>query len=367
MDASPFVHIKKGPDCANPTQVARYLLEEGKAPLAGQDFDTETTMSLIDPIQLMNLFGTAPQRKTRAQEQPQRFQVHMNRALDGRQTPAQTPRLGGGSGLDDSLIHSALNGLADLMRQSQPDARNASAARTASAERTASALGPEPAPELRPAPEPAAPPAIGEISAAFESGSRGVGAIGYDRNGGTSYGTYQIASRPGTMKRFISFLKEREPQWAAALQAAGPANTGSTRGKMPQVWRDIADAEPERFGRLQRDFIAASHYEPARDKILARTGVDLDTLPAAAREALWSTSVQHGAGGAARIFTRAIRAMEGGPSGEEFAQELIDTVYDRRKTQFSSSTARVQASVRSRMDTEKQMVLAMLNGEDTTA
>jgi hypothetical protein len=231
----------------------------------------------------------------------------------------------------------------------------------------ANPLEPKPAAQAQTAPEPVESAAIGEISAAFESGSRGAGAIGYDKNGGTSYGTFQIASRPGTMKRFIAFLKEKEPEWAATLEAAGPANTGSTRGRMPKAWRSIADAEPERFGRLQRDFIAASHYEPARDKILARTGVDLDTLPTAAREALWSTSVQHGAGGAARIFTRAIRAIEGGPSGEEFAQELIDTVYDRRKTQFSSSTARVQASVRSRMDTEKQMVLAMLDGEDTTA
>ncbi len=367
MDASPFVHIKKGPDCANRTQMARYLLEEPKAPLAGQDFDTETTMSLIDPIQLMNLFGTAPQRVSRAPEQPEKFQTHMHRAMTGRHSPAQTPRLGGGSALDDSLIHSALNGLADLMRQNQPDARTASDARTESAARTASALGPKPAPEPRPAPEPAAPPAIGEISAAFESGSRGVGAIGYDKNGGTSYGTFQIASRPGTMKRFIAFLEKREPDWAATLKAAGPANTGSTKGAMPRAWRGIAEADPDRFGRLQRDFIAASHYEPARDKILARTGVDLDTLPTAAREALWSTSVQHGAGGAARIFTRAIKALDGNPSGEEFAQELIDTVYDRRKTQFSSSTARVQASVRNRMDTEKQMVLAMLNGEDATA
>jgi hypothetical protein len=323
-------------------------------------------MSIIDPIHLMNLLGTAPERQARAGGRPERFQAHMNRALLGRTASARDTGPGG-SALDDSLIHSALNGLATLMRQAEAGSRAEPRPGPRPAAAPQAVAGSQTVTGSQAAHKPQAPPEIGELSATFESGSRGVGAIGYDKNGGTSYGTFQIASRPGTMKRFISFLKEREPQWAAALQAAGPANTGSTRGKMPAVWRGIADAEPERFGRLQRDFIAASHYEPARDKILARTGVDLDTMPAAAREALWSTSVQHGAGGAARIFTRAIRALEGGPSGEEFAQELIDTVYDRRKTQFSSSTARVQASVRSRMDTEKQMVLAMLDGEDTTA
>ena len=169
------------------------------------------------------------------------------------------------------------------------------------------------------------------------------------------------------MKEYIEFLKDREPQWAASLKAAGPANTGSTRGKMPAAWRAIAEENPEKFGSLQREFIAASHYEPARERIMSRTGVDMDAMPAAAREALWSTAVQHGAGGAARLFSRAIKSMGEDMPENRFAQKLIEKVYDSRKTQFGSSTAQVQASVRGRMDEEKGMVLAMLGGEDATA
>ena len=300
-------------------------------------------MSLIDPIHLMTLFGKAPERQSRPSAPAagaDRFQAHMRRAIDGGDLRELGARLGG-SAAENTLMHSALNGLASLMGQSQ-----AVTAKKSPAD---------------------APAAIGQLSATFESGSAGVGAIGYDKNGGTSYGTYQIASKPGTMKEFIEFLKDRKPEWAEALKAAGPANTGSTRGRMPAAWRAIAEQDPEKFGSLQREFIAASHYEPARERILSRTGVDMDTMPAAAREALWSTAVQHGAGGAARIFSRAIRSIGEGASENSFAGKLIDKVYDSRKTQFGSSTAQVQASVRGRMDTEKGMVLAMLNGEDATA
>jgi len=165
------------------------------------------------------------------------------------------------------------------------------------------------------------------------------------------------------MKGFIEFLREKEPAWAGKLKAAGPADTGSTKGRMPDAWRSIAAEDPEKFGQLQRDFIEATHYAPARDKILARTGVDMDTMPAAAREALWSTSVQHGPAGAARIFSRAVKSIGTDQPEHQFAQKLIDTVYDNRKSQFGSSTASVQASVKNRMNVEKEMVLAMLDDE----
>jgi hypothetical protein len=91
----------------------------------------------------------------------------------------------------------------------------------------------------------------------------------------------------------------------------------------------------------------------------------MDTLPPAAREALWSTAVQHGPAGAAKIFGQAIKSVGQNHSEQQFAQKLIDKVYDSRKSQFGSSTASVQASVRGRMNVEKDMVLAMLNGTES--
>jgi hypothetical protein len=298
-------------------------------------------MSLIDPIQLMTMLGTAPERQSRAAARADRFQSHMRQAMGGGDAQALGAGLGGSS-MDNTLMQSALHGLASLMRQSPAAAGRSDSKADAHA-------------------------GIGGLSAAFESGTEGVSAIGYDKNGGTSYGTYQIASKPGTMKEFIAFLKDRQPDWAAKLKAAGSANTGSTKGRMPDAWRSIAEKDPEGFGRLQREFIESTHYEPARDKILSRTGMNVDELPAAAREALWSTAVQHGPAGAARIFSRAIKSIDGELPENRFAQKLIDKVYENRKSQFGSSTVSVQASVQGRMNTEKEMVLAMLQGEDARA
>lgn len=296
-------------------------------------------MSLLDPIQLMTLMGTTPERKSRSAAVAGGFQNHMRQALGARDLNALNSNLGG-SAMENSLMQDALHGLASIMRHEQAGART----------RTGGAAGKR--------------EDVGALSATFESGTQGVNAIGYDKNGGTSYGTFQIASKPGTMKSFIEYLHDREPQWGAKLKAAGPADTGSTKGRMPEAWRGIAAEDPEKFGQLQRDFIEATHYAPARDKILARTGVDMDTMPAAAREALWSTSVQHGPAGAAKIFGRTIKSIGTDQPEHEFAQKLIDKVYETRKSQFGSSTASVQASVKNRMNVEKDMVLAMLNNQN---
>lgn len=293
-------------------------------------------MSPIDPLQMMTLMGTAPERKARKATPLGGFHGQMRQALGGSDRINAIGGNMGGSPLESALMQDALNGLAAIMTP-----------------RPQKNLIPSRGPSERPA-------AIGDISAAFESGTQGVGAIGHDRNGGTSYGTYQIASKPGTMKEFIDFLRDREPRWAQALKTAGPADTGSTRGRMPAAWQSIAAQDPDRFGQLQREFIEATHYQPARDKIFSKTGIDIDTMPAAAREALWSTAVQHGPAGAARIFNRAISAIGSNPSSPRFAKHLIDTVYESRTTQFGSSTPQVQASVRDRMQAEKGLVLAML-------
>ena len=116
---------------------------------------------------------------------------------------------------------------------------------------------------------------IGVLSAHFESCEKGPGAIGYDDNGGTSYGTYQISSRAGTMKLFIDYLSEQAPDLANKLKAAGPANTGNSSGKMPAAWKKVATQDPVRFSKLQYDFIEKSHYLPAVQEISDRTGLDI--------------------------------------------------------------------------------------------
>lgn len=207
---------------------------------------------------------------------------------------------------------------------------------------------------------------LGTLSARFESGNRDIEAIGYDRRGGTSYGKYQISSRAGSMERFIHFLENKTPEWASKLQAAGPANTGSTAGKMPEAWKAIAAENPVQFGNLQHAFIRHDHYMPARDMILEQTGLNFDQAPVALQEVLWSTAVQHGPTGAARIFTQAADRFLTQSDSTQNPQDLIEEIFDIRSHQFESSTAKVQNAVKNRFTQEKQLAFAMLNQTNTS-
>lgn len=201
---------------------------------------------------------------------------------------------------------------------------------------------------------------IGSLSAQFESGSGGVSTIGYDHVGGTSYGKYQIASKPGTMESFLEFLDDKAPAWADRLRNAGPANTGSKEGGMPAQWANIAKENPQLFEKLQHEFIGRETYTPARDMIFKQTGLDFDNAPPALREVLWSTSVQHGPTGAAKIFNKVIDRFVGQGNEGDFNSKLIEGVYDTRKGQFGSSSKRVQQAVANRLDSEKSLALNML-------
>lgn len=208
---------------------------------------------------------------------------------------------------------------------------------------------------------------IGQLSARFESGNEGISAIGYDRTGGTSYGKYQIASKPGSMDQFIKFLERENPNIAARLKSAGPADTGSRDGKMPQVWRSIAQEQAELFEDLQKRFISESHYQPALKGIKA-AGYEVESLSPAMHEVLWSTAVQHGPSGAVRIFTQSANMVgisEGQSIGDQEEQQLIKSIYELRGTLFGSSTAEIQASALRRMQDEKNLALAMLQSNKT--
>ena len=200
--------------------------------------------------------------------------------------------------------------------------------------------------------------ALGELSARFESGRDGASAIGYDAGGGTSYGIYQIASRVGTMERFLDYLDDRMPAWAQRLRTAGPANTGSRQGGMPAAWRTIAAEDPKRFTQLQHEFIEKTHYLPALEEITQRTGVNLAKAPTALQEVLWSTAVQHGPKGAANIFSKAIAAADTG-NGKILTRDVVESVYATRAKQFGSANAEIQAAVQARFHKERQLALTM--------
>jgi len=63
-------------------------------------------------------------------------------------------------------------------------------------------------------------------------------------------------------------------------------------------WKDLAKSEPD-FGDAQHSFIKSTHYDPALSG-LKDAGIDLSGRSAAVQDAIWSSSVQFGAGNAKR-------------------------------------------------------------------
>ncbi len=321
------------------------------APAAGRQLEMPSTLQLRNPV----LAGRSPSDLARAQ-------TFTKAQTDLRQTQAMEGLMQSLSGGGDSPLDLARNmGVARHLRS----LTNAVEGRVgnlsmgdfihtrSTGKRTRRAATPE-------------SDGLGQLSARFESGGDGIAAIGYDRNGGTSYGKYQIASRVGSMKNFLEFLDGEAPDVAQRLRKAGPANTGGRRGGMPDAWRAIAKAQPERFEALQEAFIRESHYKPAMEAIVERTGLEADKLSPAMREVIWSTAVQHGPAGAARIFDRADN-LSGKPTDPAYERMLISYVYKLRAGQFGSSTDAVQSAVQNRFRQEKTLALNMLDGGGRTA
>ena len=192
---------------------------------------------------------------------------------------------------------------------------------------------------------------LGEMSAQYESSQDGSMAIGYDRNGGTSYGKYQLATKPGTFGRFLGWLKKQPdpgPTIAKRLTTAGNPNTGSQSGAVPKEWRKIV--REGLMGDFETQFIKATHYDVALQKLPPKMKSTVQKT-AALKDVLWSTAVQHGPSAAKSIF---VKTHEHSPDTESW----IQNIYDRRKTQFTSSTSAVQKAVANRFDNEMQVALS---------
>lgn len=230
---------------------------------------------------------------------------------------------------------------------------------------------------------------LGNLAEKFESAKKGSQVIGYDRNGGTSYGTYQLSSKAGTFDNFLAFLDKEEPEWAKTLRKAGKANTGSRSGAVPTAWKKLCAENPERMKELEHSFIVQSHYEPVLNYVQKKWN---DKISPALKEVIFSTAVQHGVAGAKRVIDQALSRMphqkntgpaeteqkkneqltaavnnktktaqkEGTTNSTQHQAEFIKNIYANRKNKFGSSTSAVQQAAKNRFVAEQRDALAML-------
>jgi len=200
---------------------------------------------------------------------------------------------------------------------------------------------------------------LGKTSARFESnGDPGaISTTEITQTDGTSYGSYQIATKPGTMTKFLNWL-DTKPQYAnygSQLQSAGGNTAANSRDpQFVNQWKSLAYDNPtadNSFAQAQHDFIQATHYDPAVQKVKAATGIDPCSRSRSngLQDAIWSTSVQHGPGAVAGIVKNAL-ARTGKTADTVTDAELISAIYDERAANgglkyFHRSNANVRASV----------------------
>lgn len=198
---------------------------------------------------------------------------------------------------------------------------------------------------------------LGEAVSQFESGSDGIMAVGYDKNGGTSYGVYQLSSRQGSLEEWHKHLAASGPKGAAIareLAAAGNADTGSREGKYVEVYKRLARENPELFARTQRESIIRNNYNTAVSLLKKSAPGLLQMVEAdpALQEMLFSTAVQHGGAGAAKILGKVFTP---GMSRED----LVAATYNERGNHFQSSSPEVRRAVLNRYRDEQQVVLGI--------
>jgi len=220
---------------------------------------------------------------------------------------------------------------------------------------------PTPAPPPAP-PTPAPPPSspskhvLGGLSSKFETSGRGPGTVsgGVGDPGGVSYGSYQLASKLG---RPAQFLAAEGSRWAAEF-----GGTVQGTAAFSTIWKAIAAREATAFHDAQHDYIERTHYDVQAAKVRAATGVDIDKRGDAVRDAVWSTSVQHGP-----TTDVVIVALKGGKPDD---RTLLEAIYaergrvraDGKLARFPSASAAVQAGVARRFRDELKDALKMLPG-----
>lgn len=171
---------------------------------------------------------------------------------------------------------------------------------------------------------------IGELAEKYETSGRGPGFISNGDSwdpGGDSYGSYQLASKVGTLQGYLHtslpYVKELNQYTIKSVA-------------FNAKWKAIAIQDPVGFKQSQFDYVSTISYEPCRK--YADTIHIADTF--AINNALFSTSNQ--SGGWKKILDRAnIIATD----SEEVQ---INKLYDARAAYFrglSSLSAKVKAAI----------------------
>lgn len=194
---------------------------------------------------------------------------------------------------------------------------------------------------------------IGFISAKYESGGNG-GSVSSGKGdaGGVSYGVSQFSSKVGSADKFISWLKQANPNMASAFKNYKAGTT-----EFSNAWKQTFSNYGEDFTNVQKQYTYNNYVKPLADLAKQKTGVDYTRSPAL-RELIYSTAIQFGSG---NLGLSALGKVSAGMSDADIINASYDNKISNYKNYFKSSSANVQESVKKRFINERQDVLQLLN------
>lgn len=209
---------------------------------------------------------------------------------------------------------------------------------------------------------------LGQTSEKYESGGKGPGTINAYNGaaggdlGGASYGTYQLASylpnimtngkaRPSAKNSpVIQFLNNSKFKDKFA-------NLDPATAAFDAKWKEIATTYASDFKKEQHDYIQKKYYDVAVAN-LQRQGLDMTKYGPAVQDLIWSGAVQFGPANV-RAFTEALRDKSN-LTDKDIVVLVSEWKINNVDILFKSSSASIQAGVKSRYQSEKQALLKLI-------
>lgn len=201
---------------------------------------------------------------------------------------------------------------------------------------------------------------LGHLSAKYES-NHNPQVKGYDKNGGYSYGLYQIETRHGTMLDYLKYLKSK-PHYRdfanTLINAGGYAGAYNKTDDFVDAWNKLSANKD--FNASQYQFILDKKLTPVLRGVKKIRGFDVENRNPVIKQMLYSLATQHGEGNALELIRNAIGNNAEGLNDED----LINRIYDERSDvnrYFANSTKSVRESIKkNRLPRERRDILRAL-------
>ena len=119
---------------------------------------------------------------------------------------------------------------------------------------------------------------LGTLSSKHES-LRNPAAIGHDNAGGYSYGSYQIATKTGTMKSYIDYLKQNTKYlnyYNMLINAGGNDAALIKTEEFEQTWKYLSKNAD--FNQSQKQFLIETHLNRLLNSVKEKNLLNLDDI-----------------------------------------------------------------------------------------